>query len=406
MLCVSAYFRVFAAVYLVFATCAAQLDDLYVTFCNTMVSNTRLHRTALIAALLSALPAGGAQAPSLPSADTIIAHHVEALGGQKKLDAIQSVVIRGVYTEHEQSVPAQLARMRPYYKLVGDPLKRSADFEEGYDGSAWEFYGDPGIVLRTVGPAAAAARHGLYILGNLVDYRKQGSTVSLIGMAKIGGHDAYQLRVHMLDGFEQDEFVDSRSWLVIADRKTAKVHAFGTDVPSETRWSDYRAVNGVRFAFLNAEVEIATGKELNRFQTERIDVNLALSASMFTPPQIQRTPLQTLMDQIFQERDDTDAVAWTYHDFRTAYPETSTEVAIEVIGYQTLKMGSTASAIALLERNASDYPQSAAAAFGLGRAYRSAARTADARAEFERAVSLDPKHERARSALADIAAGR
>jgi tetratricopeptide (TPR) repeat protein len=193
---------------------------------------------------------------------------------------------------------------------------------------------------------------------------------------------------------------------VIADRKTAKVHAFGTDVPSETRWSDYRTVNGVRFAFLNAEVEIATGKELNRFQTERIDVNLALNAAMFTPPQIQRTPLQTLMDQIFQERDDADAVAWTYHDFRTAHPETSTEVAIEVIGYQTLKMGSTSSAIALLERNARDYPQSAAAAFGLGRAYKSAARTADASAEFERAVSLDPKHERARSALADIAAGR
>lgn len=36
------------------------------------------------------------------------------------------------------------------------------------------------------------------------------------------------------------------------------------------------------------------------------------------------------MDQIFQERDDADTVQWTYHDFRTAYPETNTEVALSI----------------------------------------------------------------------------
>ena len=76
------------------------------------------------------------------------------------------------------------------------------------------------------------------------------------------------------------------------------------------------------------------------------------------------------MDQIFQERDDADAVEWTYHGFRSAYPKIDTEAAMEVIGYQALKMGSTAAAIHLLERNRGDYPNSAAAAFGLGRAYK------------------------------------
>jgi tetratricopeptide (TPR) repeat protein len=111
------------------------------------------------------------------------------------------------------------------------------------------------------------------------------------------------------------------------------------------------------------------------------------------------------MDQIFQERDDADAVRWTYHDFRNAYPAIDTEAAMEIIGYQVLKMGNTASAVALLEDNRRDYPNSAATHFGLGRAYRSAGRTGDARAEFERALSIDPKHERARKALAEIAAG-
>jgi hypothetical protein len=343
---------------------------------------------------------------ALPSADEIIRHHIGALGGQKNLDALESLIIRGTYTEHGQSNTAQLARMRPFYKLVGDPLQRSAKFEEGYDGSAREFYGDPGIVVRTVGPASAAARHGLYILGNLVDFKEQGSTVSLLGRVKIDGRNAYQLRVRMLDGFEQDEFIDALTWLVVADRKVAKVHAFGSDVSSETRWSDYRAVNGVLFAFLNVEVDLSTGRELNRFQTDRIEVNLKLNVSMFMPPQLQRTPLQATMDQIFQERDDADAVQWTYHDFRSAYPETNTEVAMEVIGYQALKMGSIASAVSLLEHNRIDYPQSASAAFGLGRAYRTAGRKSEAKSEFERALSIDPKDQRSHDALADIAAGR
>jgi hypothetical protein len=80
-------------------------------------------------------------------------------------------------------------------------------------------------------------------------------------------------------------------------------------------------------------------------------------------------PLQILTDQIFQERDDAAAVQWTYYDFRHAYPNTNTEAAMEVIGYQALKMGSVASA-------------------------------------FELALSIDPKHQRSRDALAEIATGR
>jgi hypothetical protein len=363
-------------------------------------------RNVRIALLLLGVAAAPLALTASLSVDEILQHHIAALGGQKNLDAVQNLIIRGTYTEDRQSSAAQLARMRPFYKLVGDPLKRSADFEEGYDGSAWEFYGDPGIVLRTVGPASAAARHGLYVLGNLVDFKKQGSTVRLLGSAKIDGGNTYQLRVRMLDGFEQDEFIDAETWLVVADRKVAKVHAFGSDVSSETRWSDYRVVNGVRFAFLNVEVDLATGKELNRLQTDHIEINQKLDVSMFMPPRLQRTPLQAAMDQIFQERDDADAVQWTYYDFRNAYPGINTEVAMEVIGYQSLKMGSIASAVVLLENTLHDYPQSAAAAFGLGRAYRTAGRIAEAKSEFEHALVLDPKHQRSRDALADIAAGR
>ena len=352
--------------------------------------------------LIAGLALGLAQADAAPSADAIVAHYVAAIGGQRACDAIQNVVIHGTYTENGQSEPATLARMRPFYKLVGDPLHRSMDFEEGYDGSAWELYGDPGLVLRTVGPASAAARHSVAVLGNLVDYKKQGSAVSLIGMETIDGRKAYQLRVHMMDGFEQDEFIDAKSWLILADRKVAKVHAFGADVASETRWSDWRRVDGVLFAFRNDEVEIATGKPLNSFQTNAIDVNAALDPSMFAPPVLKRTPLQALMDELFQERDEAAAVAWTYHDFRAAYPDADIDVAMQIIGYQMLKMDAKEGAVALLEKNAADYPKSSTAAFAIGRAYRMSGRDADAKGAFTRALSLDPANAKAKKALGEM----
>jgi len=192
------------------------------------------------------------------------------------------------------------------------------------------------------------------------------------------------------------------TWLIVADRKVAKVHAFGADVASETRWSDYRRVKGVLFAFRNREVEIKTGRPLNEFQVHTIGVNLSLDPSMFAPPALQRTPVQNLMDQLFLEREDTDAVLFTYHSFRAAFAQVDTDQAMQVIGYQILKMGDNSSAVALLERNAAGYPRSSGAAFGLGRAYRTTGRMEDAKREYTRAVSLDADNDRAKSALADL----
>jgi hypothetical protein len=69
---------------------------------------------SITALLLSNLVAAGVYAQSLPSAEMVVARYVDAIGGKKNLDAIQNLIILGTYTEHGQSVAAQLARMRPF----------------------------------------------------------------------------------------------------------------------------------------------------------------------------------------------------------------------------------------------------------------------------------------------------
>ena len=364
----------------------------------------RLFRTVLTLAAALAASSAAAARPAMPDVDTIVARHIAARGGEAALRAISSLMWEhGQYSEPGDAGGggATMMIMRPYYKLVGDP-RRKNDIMEGYDGAAWEWYSEPNIVLRTTGAANAAARHNTYVDGQLLDYRSKGNEVALTGEEAIGGRPAYRLRVTMPDGFATDEFVDENSYLLIASRQTAKVHAFGDKIASETRYSDFRRVNGVLFPFRSSEVEIATGKELNRMQWGSITANRDIPVSWFSPPVYQRNAIETFTEQLYMQREDPSSVMWTYRVFRRANPNVDTSDAAQVAGYQALKMDQTASAIALLEQNAKDYPNKANAAFGLGRAYAAAGRTEEARVQFQRALKLDPKHGRAAAALADL----
>jgi hypothetical protein len=178
-----------------------------------------------------------------------------------------------------------MAKMRPYYKTLGDPKNLKVDVNEGYDGSSWEYYSDPGVVLRTVGAAAAATRHGTELIDSITDAKALDAHVELVGADAFAGRPAYKLHVTLADGFEKDLFLDGQSFLIAGDRRAAPVHAFGVAVQSENRFGDYRPVNGVLFPFTVQEVEIATGRELNSVTCQSITVNEKFDASYFSPPQ-------------------------------------------------------------------------------------------------------------------------
>ena len=119
-------------------------------------------RILLITSVLLATAAAGQDALTI---DQIVLRHVEVLGGAERIHALKSLVIRGMHHEGGVIPPDMpirarnyMAFLRPYYGVIGDPAIANPDLREGFDGSSWEYYGDPGIVVRTVGAAAAATR--------------------------------------------------------------------------------------------------------------------------------------------------------------------------------------------------------------------------------------------------------
>jgi hypothetical protein len=336
----------------------------------------------------------------LPTVDQIIERHLQALGGRDKIDAVHSVVEHLVYREGAHVNPnALIVRMRPYYKTIGDPKDKTKEINEGYDGSAWEYYRDPGVVIRTVDSAAAATRHGTEIIDSLAGSKVLGTRIEMLGAETFAGKPAYKLHLTLADGYEEDLFIDQQSFMIIGNRRSAPIHAFGAPVRSENRIGDYRPVNGVLFPYSVTEVEIATGKELNSNMVQSIVVNKEFDPSFFSPPQFDRTPLQQMLEQLYMERTDPVSVMWTYRGFRAANSKVDTRDGVEFIGYQMVKMSDFKGAIELLAANAADYPKSASAQFGLGRAYKAAGDAGSARAHFQKALEIDPNFTKASDGL-------
>lgn len=359
--------------------------------------------TFLILVAATAPPASAQSSPEPPPVDTIVARYIEAIGGLEAIRAIRTLeYVEGRYREgdFQGSGNARMAFRRPYYRVVGNPADEGS-YLEGFDGGAWEWYPDPGITIRTVGPAAGATRRGSDFEGRLVDYRAKGSEVSLAGTATYDGRPAYRLSLITRDGFRRDYFVDADSWLIVAERYVAPVHAFGTPVASETRIGDYRPVAGVLLAHRFRETEVGTGRLLNEMQWGSIEAGKDLPLHHFSPPARPRSPLQRMLQALYSARTDTQAALWTYEEFRRGYPDIDPALGVEWVAYQMLKMGdATDTAIRLLEANGRAHPQSASAAFSLGRAFETAGFEDTARDYYRRALALDPADRRAGEALA------
>lgn len=351
-------------------------------------------RSAMIAALLLPHVVEGqqAQGQSPITAQEIVQRYIAARGGLEKLQAIRTLLLRGPARPNGKP-GRRMLRARPFYFTIGT---------EGNDGSPWEGYDEYGLRARVTNAPGAALRHTAYFDDPLIMSREPGWRVELTGSETIDGKDAYRLRVVFPDEWVNELFVDKHSWLLIARRFTAPSHAFGEAVTTQTLIGDYREVSGVLFPARYDEYDLASGTLLGGAEWATIEANVALPPNAFAPPSMPDTPLARMVNAIFAARFiPADAMAW-YHDFRTN-PETAdtdTELAIESVAYQCLKNGAIPTGLAILDENLQTFPQSPAAHFGLGRAYRAAGREGEALAEFHAALKIDPSFQPAKDAIA------
>lgn len=218
--------------------------------------------------------------------DDVIERNTKAMGGSRAIEAIKSIEIDLHITDPTFEVDGTYRAMRPGKMRIDVRSKGKHVLTEAFDGqNGWEWNGQ-GEPQPASPKGTSALRHGVQLPGKLFglhELKKRGDRVELVGREKIDGIDYYVLRLTFGDGDTTSLYVDPQNWLITRRRDVRPLHVDVDPTPTtiEQRSTDFRTVAGVQFAFSVTEIDVKTGKELERTKINSVKTNPPIDESIF-----------------------------------------------------------------------------------------------------------------------------
>ena len=214
--------------------------------------------------------------------DEVIAKSLETRGGLDKLKAIQSIRMAAKMSMGPMELPMVIEMKRPG-RFRADVTVQGTVAVQAYDGAtAW------GISPMGTGqpeplPAEAAKEMAEQadMDGPLVGYKAKGHQIELVGKEKVGGSDAYKLKVTKKDGDVEYHFLAAASYLPV--RVEARRTIQGTEIEGESTLGDYREAGG--FLWPYSIQNGAKGRpEKQSLVVEKIEINPTIDDARFKMP--------------------------------------------------------------------------------------------------------------------------
>ena len=236
--------------------------------------------------LLLACSLGSCRPILQPSLEEIIDRNIKATGGRSAIEAIQSLEMELHISDPSFEVDGTYRTMRPGWMRIDITAQGQHVYTEAFDGDrGWQWKGKGEPVAESA-KATAALRHGVELPGKLYglhELRQRGHRLSLAGRESINGTNYYVIKIQLSDGYVTSLYVDPTTSPITRRRDVRPLHVDVDPTPTtiETQLSDFRQVNGVRFAFLSTDVDLQTGKVLEKAEVKRVTVNPAFSRSIF-----------------------------------------------------------------------------------------------------------------------------
>lgn len=246
----------------------------------------------LLSILLSfAIPLGiaadGPKAPVELTAAQIVDKDVQAKGGLAAWRAVQTIS----YTGRLEAGGKQNVQL-PFVLEMKRPRKTRVEIEfqndkaiQVYDGSkGWKFR--PFLGRRDVEPYSIdelqAASVEPDLDGLLVDYAAKGTLVTLEGVEKVEGRDAYKLKLALKGRQVRHLWIDAETFLDVKIEGTPR-RMDGRMRQVEIYYRDYKTVNGLTIPYM-LETTVQGVKKSHKMTIESVVVNPKLDDSLFTPP--------------------------------------------------------------------------------------------------------------------------
>jgi hypothetical protein len=224
------------------------------------------------------------------SLEDLINRNAEARGGRAAIDAVRALEVRvrieePTYTAEGTYRVDRAGRMRIDVLIGGKRI-----FTEGFDGkNGWQLP-EGAEHGRLASPSAAAAlRQSGQLPTNILglhEVASHGHRLELLDREDVAGVDYYVILMTVDDGFQIRYYIDPATFLITRSRVRKALHPDIDPTPTtiETVWSDFRVVAGVKLAFRETQMDLATGKLLETTTLLAVLPNPTLDDSLFRMP--------------------------------------------------------------------------------------------------------------------------
>lgn len=215
-----------------------------------------------------------------PTADQVLDHYVNAIGGRTAWTQLNSRVSKGtieIPSMNNLSGSVEIHEKAPNSMLAVITLA-GAVFEQGFDGTtAWS--DDPQNGLRVLSGAELEDARREADFYHPLDLKKLYASMTVTGTEKINDRDAYVLEASTGAGDPDKMYFDTENWLLVRainHRNTPEgVKAFTAEV------GDYKDVDGVKLPFT---VHQSSAESAFTIHFTEIQHNVKLADSQFAKP--------------------------------------------------------------------------------------------------------------------------
>ena len=218
--------------------------------------------------------------------EQLIERNTNAVGGRAAIEAVQGIEINLHIVDPSFEVDGVYRATRSGKMRIDVASNGKRVFTEGFDGTNGWQASDKAEQKPASTKATAALRHGIELPGKLFglhELKQRGHRIEAAGREKIDSINYYVLRLILSDGYTMSLLVDPTSWLITRRRDLRPLHVDVDPTPTtiETQLGDFREIAGVKFAFATKEVDLKTGKELERARINSLQVNPSIDQSVF-----------------------------------------------------------------------------------------------------------------------------
>ena len=224
--------------------------------------------------------------PASLTVNQVIEQNTEAMGGRSAIEAVRSIEVDLHIVDPDFEVDGKYRAARPGRMRIDILADGKHVYTEAFDGDrGWEW---KGTGIEEASPKGTAAlRHGVELPGKLFglhELRQRGHRVDLAKREVIDGTNYHALRIMLSDGYITTLYVDPSSWLITRRRDVRPLHVDvdPTATTIESRFSDFRKIDGILFAFTAADTDLATYKVLETTTVRSVKVNPHLDPAIFT----------------------------------------------------------------------------------------------------------------------------